>query len=87
MSHGAVPAVRTNKRAFRARATRDGTWVVTDGGQGGYDKIQQAQERTRGPFSKKTGIFSSSIAEAGQSKGDRRLEGWVDIDAYRAEHP
>jgi len=60
---------------------------VTDGGQGGYDKIQQAQERTRGPFSKKTGIFSSSIAEAGQSKGDRRLEGWVDIDAYRAEHP
>jgi hypothetical protein len=60
------------------------TWVVTDGGQGGYEQIQQAQERTRGPFNKKSGIFSSSIAEAGQNKGDRKLWGWVDIDAYRA---
>jgi len=59
------------------------TWVVTDGGQGGgYEQIQQAQERTRGPFNKKTGLFSSSIADAGQAKGDRRLVGWVDIDAY-----
>ena len=62
------------------------TWVVTDGGQGGYDKIQLEQERTRGPFNKKTGIFTSSIAEAGQSKGDRRLTGWVDVDAFKAEH-
>jgi hypothetical protein len=30
----------------------------------------------------KTGLFSSSIADAGQAKGDRRLVGWVDIDAY-----
>lgn len=60
------------------------TWTVTDGGQGGYASIQQNQERTRGPFNKKTGIFSSSIAEAGQQKGDRKLYGWVDIDAFRA---
>jgi hypothetical protein len=63
------------------------TWVVTDGGQGTYESIQQAQERTRGPFNKKTGLFSSSIAEAGQAKGDRRLVGWVDIDAYNAGDP
>ena len=62
------------------------TWVVTDGGQGGYEKIQLEQERTRGPYNKKTGIFSSSIAEAGQNKGDRKLTGWVDVDAFKAEH-
>ena len=61
------------------------TWVVTDGGQGGYDKIQLEQERTRGPFNTKTGIFYSSIAEAGQSKGERKLTGWVDIDAFKAD--
>jgi len=60
------------------------TWVVTDGGQGGYEKIQLEQERTRGPFNKKTGIFHSSIAEAGQSKGERKLTGWVDVDAFKA---
>ena len=61
------------------------TWTVTDGGQGGYDKIQLEQERTRGPFKKANGIFYSSIAEAGQSKDERKLTGWVDIDAYKAE--
>lgn len=63
------------------------TWIVTDGGQGTYETINQAQERTRGPFNKKTGLFSSSIAEAGQGKGDRRLDGWVDIDAYNKGKP
>ena len=62
------------------------TWVVTDGGQGGYEKIQLEQERTRGPYNKKTGIFSSSIAEAGQNKGLRKLTGWVDVDAFKEEH-
>jgi hypothetical protein len=62
------------------------TWVVTDGGQGGYEKIQLEQERTRGPYNKQTGIFSSSIAEAGQNKGLRKLTGWVDVDAFKAEH-
>lgn len=46
--------------------------------------IAAYEQRTRGPFNKKTGIFSSSIAEAGQQKGDRKLYGWVDIDAFRA---
>ena len=54
---------------------------------GTYETINQAQERTRGPFHKKTGLFSSSIAEAGQGKGDRRLDGWVDIDAYNKGKP
>jgi hypothetical protein len=63
------------------------TWVVTDGGQGSYEGIQQVNERTRGPFNRKTGIFSSSIAEAGQSKGDRKLVGWIDIDAHHAANP
>lgn len=61
------------------------TWVVSDGGQGGYAQIQEVQERERGPYNTKTAIFDSSIAEAGQSKGQRRLDGWVDIDAHNAE--
>lgn len=75
------------RRGDRRRGTarqRAGRRRRSDGGQGGYASIQQNQERTRGPFNKKTGIFSSSIAEAGQQKGDRKLYGWVDIDAFRA---
>jgi hypothetical protein len=64
-------------------------WVMTDGGQGGYDKVQLAQERTR-RFEKSTQIFRDS-AEGGQSTGDRKLAGWIDLDEYRkqqqAKHP
>jgi hypothetical protein len=63
------------------------TWTVTDGGQGGYANIQEIQERTRGPYNPKTRVFSSSIAEAGQSKGDRELTGWIDADKEHAAEP
>jgi hypothetical protein len=59
-------------------------WVVTDGGQGDYTGIQQVNERSR-TFNKKTGMFQSDLADAGQAKGNRRLEGWIDIDAQKAE--
>ncbi len=63
-------------------------WTVTDGGQGGgYEAIQQQEERTRGPYDPATGFFSSSLADAGQSQGGRKLTGWIDIDAYKAAHP
>lgn len=75
------------KSRVSAGTTPDGdpleTWTVTDGGQGGYANIQEIQERTRGPYNPKTRKFSSSIAEAGQSKGDRELTGWIDVDAER----
>jgi Domain of unknown function (DUF4157) len=64
-------------------------WVMTDGGQGGYEQAQLAQERTR-RFEKSTKIFRDS-AEGGQTTGDRRLAGWIDLDEYRqlqqAKHP
>jgi hypothetical protein len=59
-------------------------WVVTDGGQGDYTGIQQVNERSR-TFNKKTGMFQSNLADSGQAKGNRRLEGWIDIDAQQAE--
>jgi len=72
------------KSRVSAGTTADGAplqmWTVTDGGQGGYQRIQEVQERTRGPYNPATLLFSSSIAEAGQSKGSRRLTGWIDID-------
>jgi hypothetical protein len=59
-------------------------WVVTDGGQGEYEKVNFIYERSR-TFNKKTGIFSKGdVAEAGQEKGDRRLVGWVDIEVQAA---
>jgi hypothetical protein len=62
-------------------------WVVTDGGQGEYEKVNFIYERSR-TFNKKTGIFSKGdVAEAGQEKGDRRLVGWVDIDIQAAAKP
>jgi hypothetical protein len=79
------------KSKVSAGATPDGdpleTWTVTDGGQGGYQSIQEVQERTRGPYNPKTRVFSSSIAEAGQSKGDRELTGWIDVDEEHAAEP
>lgn len=59
------------------------TWTVTDGGQGGYLNIQEVQERTRGPYNTVTRVFSSHLGESGQSKGDRGLTGWIDIDKQR----
>ena len=62
-------------------------WVVTDGGQGQYEKVNFIYERSR-IFNKKTGTFSKAdVAEAGQEKGDRRLVGWVDIDVQAAAKP
>jgi hypothetical protein len=48
--------------------------------QGTYAGIQQVNERSR-TFNKKTGMFSSNLADAGQNKGNRKLVGWIDIDA------
>jgi hypothetical protein len=62
-------------------------WVVSDGGQGGYESIQQVHERERGPFHTKTGMFSSGLADSGQDAGNRKLSGWVDIAAHRTEYP
>ncbi len=61
-------------------------WVVTDGGQGSYEGVQQVNERSR-MLNTETGMFSSDLADAGQNKGDRRLEGWIDIDAQAAANP
>lgn len=58
-------------------------WVMTDGGQGGYDQVQLAQERTR-RFEKSTQIFRNS-AEGGQKTDDRKLAGWIDLDEYRKQ--
>jgi hypothetical protein len=65
--------------------------VRTDGTGIQYTFQVEQGERGEGEptitlVNKKTGIFSSSIAEAGQNKGARRLKGWVDIDAFHAEH-
>jgi hypothetical protein len=61
-------------------------WVVTDGGQGKYEEIQQVNERSR-TFNKKTGMFSSDLADGGQEKGNRKLVGWIDIEAQQAANP
>lgn len=77
---------------FKSRAPAAGlpgqeTWVVTDGGQGGYQGIQVVVERTRGPFDPSTGWFGDT-ADSGQQSGKRYLAGWIDIEEHnRAKQP